>query len=70
MLLATAIPIVIAAIGIVIMSKGILKIPRTPQIKKAAIKLGITPIKANFKFLNKTINMINIPAITKPSVNI
>ena len=44
MLLSTAIPIVMAAIVIVIISKGIPANPIIPRIKKAAIKLGITPI--------------------------
>ena len=39
MLLSTAIPIVIAAIVMVIMSKGIPNNPIIPNIKKAAIKL-------------------------------
>ena len=45
MLLSTAIPIVIAAIVIVIISKGILRSPIIPRIKNAAMKLGTTPIK-------------------------
>ena len=49
MLLSTAIPIVIAAIVIVIISKGIPSRPIIPKIKNAAIKLGMTPISASFK---------------------
>ena len=52
MLLSTAIPIVIAAIVIVIISKGISSKPIIPKIKNAAIKLGTTPINDNVKFLN------------------
>ena len=70
MLLSTAIPIVIAAIVMVIISKGIFKIPIIPKIKNAAIKLGTTPIKESFIFLNKTKNIKKIPIITKPSVKI
>ena len=44
MLLSTAIPIVIAAIVIVIISSGISSKPIIPKIKNAAIKLGMTPI--------------------------
>ena len=70
MLLSTAIPIVIAAIVIVIMSKGILNKPIVPSTKKAAIKFGITPIKANLIFLKRIINIPNIAVITNPSVKI
>ena len=70
MLLSTAIPIVIAAIVIVIMSKGIFTIPIIPSMKKAAIKFGTTPIKDNLMFLNKIKNITNIPIITKPRVKI
>ena len=52
MLLSTAIPIVIAAIVIVIISKGIPSKPIIPRIKKAAIKFGTTPIEARIIFLN------------------
>ena len=51
MLLSTAIPIVIAAIVIVIMSKGIPARPIIPKIKNAAIKLGTTPINDKLIFL-------------------
>ena len=53
MLLSTAIPMVIAAIVIVIISKGISSNPIIPRIKKAAIKLGTIPIKESVVFLNK-----------------
>ena len=59
-----------AAIVIVIISSGIPNNPINPNIKKAAIKFGTTPIKANFKFLNRIINIIKIPSITNPSVKI
>jgi len=62
MLLSTAIPMIIAAMVMVIISKGIPNNPIIPKIKKAAIKFGITPIKDNFRFLNK-ISKTNIPAI-------
>ena len=70
MLLSTAIPIVIAAIVIVIISSGIPSKPIIPKIKKAAIKFGTTPIRDSLKFLNKIINMAKIPTITKPNVSI
>ena len=70
MLLSTAIPIVIAAIVIVIMSKGIPTNPIIPRIKKAAIKFGITPISEILIFLKRIKNITNIPTITKPRVNI
>ena len=54
----------------VIMSNGIPRSPIIPKIKKAAIKLGTTPIKDNFIFLNKTINIEKIPIITNPKVKI
>ena len=54
MLLSTAIPIVIAAIVIVIISNGIFTKPITPKTKKAAIKFGIIPINDRLIFLNKT----------------
>ena len=55
MLLSTAIPIVIAAMVIVIISSGIRSKPIIPNIKKAAIKFGTTPINDNFKFLKHAI---------------
>ena len=70
MLLSTAIPIVIAAIVIVIMSKGISASPIIPNIKKAAIKFGTTPISDKVIFLKRTRNIKVIPAITTPSVKI
>ena len=55
MLLSTAIPMVMAAIVIVIISKGIPNKPMIPNIKKAAIKFGTTPIKDNLIFLNSAL---------------
>ena len=66
MVLSTAIPIVIAAIVIVIISKGIDKYPIIPNIKDEAKIFGIMPIKLNFIDLNKIINMIKIKIITNP----
>ena len=66
MLLSTAIPIVIAAIVIVIISKGIPERPIIPKIKKAAIKFGTTPIKDKVKFLKRTKNINKIPIIVTP----
>ena len=70
MLLSTAIPIVIAAIVIVIISNGIPSNPIIPSIKKAAIKFGTTPIIDNLIFLKSIKNIENIPIITKPKVRI
>ena len=49
---------------------GILRRPMIPKIKKAAIKLGTTPIRDNLIFLNRIINIVNIPIITNPKVKI
>ena len=70
MLLSTAIPIVIAAIVIVIISRGISKNPIIPKIKKAAIKLGAIPIKEIVVFRKRIKNIKNIPIITIPNVRI
>jgi len=70
MLLSTAIPIVIAAIVIVIISSGMPNIPIIPNIKKAAIKFGTTPIKEIITFLNNIKNIRKIPNITIPNVRI
>ena len=70
MLLSTAIPIVIAAMVIVIISNGIPIKPIIPRIKKAAIKFGTIPIKEIAVFLNKIKNMKKIPTITIPNVKI
>ena len=70
MLLSTAIPIVIAAIVMVIISSGIPSKPIIPRIKKAAIKFGTTPIEARTIFRNKTKNIKKIPSMTIPKVSI
>ena len=70
MLLSTAIPMVIAAIVIVIISNGICKRPINPSIKNAAIKLGTMPMRDKTKFLNNKKNIKKIPKITIPKVNI
>ena len=70
MLLSTAIPIVIAAIVIVIMSNGIFNKPIIPKIKKAAIKFGTTPINDKEIFLKRIKNIEKIPNITIPRVSI
>ena len=61
---------VIAAIVIVIISKGMPNNPIIPNIKKAAIKFGTTPINDSFKFLNNIKNIKKIPIITNPRVKI
>ena len=48
----------------VIISNGISTKPIIPNIKKAAIKLGITPINDRIKFLNRIKNIAEIPNIT------
>ena len=70
MLLSTAIPIVIAAIVIVIISNGISSKPIIPRIKKAAIKFGTIPINEIIIFLNNTKNIKKIPSRTMPKVRI
>ena len=57
MVLSTAIPIVIAAIVIVIISKGIDKYPIIPKINDDAKIFGIIPIMLNFIDLNNIINI-------------
>ena len=61
---------VIAAMVIVIISRGIPSNPIIPKIKKAAMKFGTTPIKDNLIFLNRIINIEKIPIITNPKVKI
>ena len=46
-----------AAIVIVIISRGIFKRPIIPKIKNAAKKFGTTPINDNLIFLNKIQNI-------------
>ena len=59
-----------AAIVIVIMSRGIFFKPIIPKIKKAAIKFGTTPIIDKMTFLNKIRNIPKIPIMTIPKVKI
>ena len=59
-----------AAMVIVIISKGIPIKPIIQRIKKAAIKFGTTPIKESTTFLNKIRNIKKIPSITIPKVSI
>ena len=61
---------VIAAIVMVIISNGIPSNPIIPNIKKAAMKFGTTPIKDSLIFLKSIKNIANIPIITKPKVSI
>ena len=65
-MLSTAIPIVIAAMVIVIISKGILNKPINPNIILEAIIFGIIPKILSSKDLNKIINIKKIERITKP----
>ena len=64
----TAIPIVIEAMVIVIISKGISRKHIITSVKNTAIKFGTTPIKDNLIFLNKIKKIIKIPIITNPNV--
>ena len=66
MVLSTAIPIVIAAIVIVIISNGIDRYPIIPKIKDDAKIFGIIPIILNLIDLNNIINIIKIKIITNP----
>ena len=66
-MLSTAIPIVIAAIVIVIISNGIDKYPIIPNIMDDAKILGIIPNKLNLNDLNSIKNIRNIKPITNPN---
>lgn len=68
MLLSIAIPTVIDAIVIVIMSNGILNSPKLPKMKSAAVKLGIAATTDHQNDLNKINNNKNIPANVMPKV--
>ena len=70
MLLSTAIPIVMAAIVIVIISSGRLIKPINPSTNIAANKFGIIPIKDKVADRNKIMNIIPMPSITNPRDNI
>ena len=66
-MLSTAIPIVIAAIVIVIISSGIDKNPIIPKIKEEAKILGIIASMLSLIDLNNIKNIKNIKTITKPN---
>ena len=68
MLLSIAIPTVIDAIVIVIISKGILNKPKVPKIKSAARKLGTAATIDQDRDLNRINSKINIPAKVIPKV--
>ena len=70
MLLSTAIPIVIAAIVIVIISRGRSSNPIRPSTNVAARRLGIIPIIESKKDRNNIRNIKVMPNITKPNDNI
>ena len=59
---------VIAAIVMVIISRGMPKRPMIPNIKNAAKKFGTTPMKDNIIFLKRIKNIADIPIITIPKV--
>ena len=67
MLLSTAIPTVIAATVIVIISNGSFSMPIIPSTNSAEIKLGMMPINIKEKDLNNIKNINAITNITKPS---
>ena len=67
MVLSTAIPIVIAAMVIVIISNGIFNKPIKPKINVEAKIFGIIPIKLSLIDLNKIKNIIKIANRTKPN---
>ena len=66
MLLSTAIPIAIAAIVIVIMSRGRFISPIKPNTKVAANKFGTIPMSDSDSDLKSTRNIRVIPIITNP----
>ena len=70
MVLSTPIPTEIAAIVIVMMSRGIFNQPMTPRTKAAAMALGIIQITAIFIDLNNTRNISMMTNMTTPSVRI
>ena len=67
MLLSTAMPIAMAAIVIVIISRGSFIRPIRPKTKLAANKFGIIPINDKDMDLNNIKNIINIKITTKPN---
>ena len=66
MLLSTAIPTVIAAIVIVIISSGKFMIPIIPRTRSADRRFGIIPITISLRDLNNIKNINAIISITKP----
>ena len=70
MQLSTAIPTVIAAIVIVIISNGMSIQPIKPKITIAAKRLGMRPMIATVTDRNSSIMVNKIPAITNPRVRI
>ena len=70
MLLSTAIPIVIAAMVMVIISSGIPSKPIIPKNKKSCYKIWHDAYKSKKIFLNKMKNIVEIPSITIPKVSI
>ena len=68
MLLSIAIPTVIDAIVIVIMSKGISNNPKLPKINKAAVKLGMAATIDQDNDLNNINSKMKIPANVIPKV--
>ena len=61
---------VIAAIVIVIMSKGIPKIPIAPSTVAAAKKLGVMAINETLTYLKRARNISMTPTKTAPIVSI
>ena len=68
MVLSTAIPKVIAAMVIVIMSIGMPNQPMRLNTVAAAKRFGLMPINARDKQLNKIINMNIMAKQTTPTV--
>ena len=66
MVLSTAIPTLIAATVIVIISRGIDNNPNIPSTAPAVIKLGIRAIIITFKDLKRISNIIPIAVNTTP----
>ena len=70
MVSSTAIPILIAAIVIVIKSSGIPANPIIPSTATAEITLGIIAIRAIFIERNNKVNITTNASTTNPMVNI
>ena len=67
MVLSTAIPTLIAATVIVIISKGMLRIPSNPRTEPAVIKFGARAIKVIFIDLNNSNSINPITPKTRPN---